>query len=394
MIQNRERNSFGTRAIETMRLSVVGLMALSVIGLAACGDDTREVTRNVNDPESSAESGGVGETEGVYTAAPVELVSNSRAGVPATESADEPKAPAPPRRVTWAEAEAVFQTGDYAESMDLFEAYTARKPENPWGYYMVGISAWRAGELDRAEAALKRTVEIDPEHGKGLLNLARVLLDRDRPADALEIVERAVELDPESGETRRVLGNVHAELDATEKATAAYRKALELNPEDAWAMNNLAMILIRTNQFDAALPPLARATALRPEVAEFQNNLGIVLERKGYPAEAAAAYRKALETRPDYEKASVSLARVEAHVPDTPSDSLDLNDIASTFAEDVLKWSADSVPSENEVPAVEIEVPEMDVKSLDHDSVQIQTLLDMEVRRDRVPVNDSDREGF
>jgi hypothetical protein len=43
----------------------------------------------------------------------------------------------------------------------MFEAYSVRMPSNPWGHYMLGISAWRAGDHEGAESALRRAVEVN-----------------------------------------------------------------------------------------------------------------------------------------------------------------------------------------------------------------------------------------
>ena len=36
-------------------------------------------------------------------------------------------------------AESAFGDGRYPEAAQLFTAYTESNPENPWGYYMLGL---------------------------------------------------------------------------------------------------------------------------------------------------------------------------------------------------------------------------------------------------------------
>lgn len=244
-----------------------------------------------------------------------------------------------PENVTYSDAEKVFRSGDYAGAALLFEAYAQRRPENPWGHYMLGISLWRAGDHEGAAAALRRTLEVDSTHTKGLLNLARVLLEQGKASDALEYAEKVVTLEPESGQGWRVLGNAHADLGMVDEAVSDYRRALVLDHRDAWTMNNLGLLMIREGRYEEALPPLARATELRPDVAVFQNNLGVALERTGHLAEAVVAFRAALDANPDYAKARVSLERVEPKVAQTTSpEPLDLTRLAGTFAEEIERW--------------------------------------------------------
>lgn len=244
-----------------------------------------------------------------------------------------------PENVTYGDAEKVFRSGDYEEAARLFEAYAQRRPENPWGHYMQGISLWRAGDHAGAEAALRRTLEVDSTHTKGLVNLARVLLEQGKASDALEYAEKVVELEPESGPGWRVLGNAHADLGMVEEAVSAYRRAIVLDHRDAWTMNNLGLLMIREGRYEEALPPLARATELRPDVAVFQNNLGVALERTGHPVEAVVAFRAALDADPGYEKARVSLERVEPKAAQvTTPEPLDLTRIAGMFADEIERW--------------------------------------------------------
>lgn len=210
---------------------------------------------------------------------------------------------------------------------------------------MLGISAWRDGDHARAEAALRRTLETDTSHVKGLTNLARVLLEQRKASDALEHIERVVELEPESGEGWRVLGNAYAELGMTDEAIDAYREALVIDHRDAWTMNNLGLLLIREGRYEEALPPLARAVELQPNRARFQNNLGIALERSGHLREAIEAYRAALATDSTYGKASVSLERVLARVETATTVPVDLAAVARGFAEEIDRWRAQPTPA-------------------------------------------------
>ena len=276
----------------------------------------------------------------------------ARPAVTTVAAATEPASPVPPptapepavdvpvvpENVTYGDAETVYRSGKYHDAMELFSVYVLRRPENPWGHYMLGISAWKAGELERAETALTKAVELSPNHVKGLVNLARVLLDRDRPEAALVHLESALEIDSAATDTWRVMGNALSDLGRSDAAIESYRHALSQDAEDTWSMNNLGLVLIREGRYEEALPPLARATELSPKTAVFQNNLGVALERSGYPVEAAGAFRAALDAQPGYGKAEQSLARVEkVSVPNTVP-PLDLKALAGNFADEIQRW--------------------------------------------------------
>jgi Tfp pilus assembly protein PilF len=225
---------------------------------------------------------------------------------------------------------------------------------------MLGLSAWKSGDLDRARAALERSLELDPTHVKTLLNLGRVLLEQDRAGEAKERVIAALELDSTSSEVHRMLGRVHTSLGMPDEAMDAYRTALVFDPGDAWAMNNLALLLIQQERFGEALGPLARAVQLRPGAPVFQNNLGIALERTGRMSAAREAYAAAVAADSTYRKSVASLERLQG-VEDVPGiEAVELAVLADGFEREVQRWReermATSVSPMSGVAEIPVEV--------------------------------------
>ena len=272
--------------------------------------------------------------------------------------------------VTFEEAGAAYDERHYADAVDMFAAYADRRPDSAWGHYMLGLSALKAGQLDRSEAAFNRSLELDPNHLKSMLNLSRVLLQTDRPEQALSHLDVVIDIDPVSDDGYRLRGLAYYELGRDEDAIDSFREAITVNRHDAWSMNNLGLVLIRNGQFEEALYPLARATELRGDVAVFQNNLGIALERTGHFEASAGAFRGAVALNDGYEKASISLARVEALEQDPVAGPVDLEILALRFVAEMEGWyppmaqvpPVEEETGETEEPQVtEIELPEFPV---------------------------------
>src|SRR6266536_354945 len=83
--------------------------------------------------------------------------------------------------VSYTDAETAFRHGRYTEATDLFTGYTEHNPENVWGFYMLGLSAWKSGDHERSLQAFDQALRLDPSHRKSLLNSARVLLEASQP---------------------------------------------------------------------------------------------------------------------------------------------------------------------------------------------------------------------
>jgi Flp pilus assembly protein TadD len=220
-----------------------------------------------------------------------------------------PKITAP---MSFADGQAAFQARKYSDATAIFDRYTTERPANAWGHYMLGLSAWKSGDLAKSEQAFEKALSLDPHHVKSLVNLSRVFIEQKRYDDALGRLSSAAEIDPESTEVQRLLGRTYHTQGKTDEAVSAYRRAIELNELDAWSMNNLGLVFLETDRADEASPLLTKATELRPEVPVFHNNLGMALEHTGRFKAAATAYKAALAADPGYDKAKRNLARVEA----------------------------------------------------------------------------------
>ncbi len=300
------------------------LLSLAVIGCGGDGGQEAVVERGATESQVATE---------VSLPPPIETPVTVMEPIEVA-TVEEPE----PKEVTYEEAEAAFLDRRYDEAVELFTHYTERRPNNPWGFYMLGLSAWKSNEPESAETAFEAALELDPQHVKSWLNFARVLLDTDRPEEALDKIDEALILDSQSGVAFRLKGRAYHQLGRLEDAIDAYRQAILIDDRDVWSMNNFGLILIEQERFMDALRPLARAVELEGEVAIFQNNLGIALERTGHYRAAAEAYRTAFAFDESHGKAQANLARVDGLEEKSDLEPVDLGALARSFVEEVEGW--------------------------------------------------------
>jgi predicted Zn-dependent protease len=243
-----------------------------------------------------------------------------------------PTPPAIPENVSYATAESAYTAHRYSDAVGMFDVYTKHRPDNAWGYYMLGLSSWKSGQLDRARDAFEAAIAKDPKQVKSLVNLSRVLLEQDKPSDALEQIQAAIALDSTNGSSWRVLGRVNARLGKVDEALDAYRRAITIDSTDTWAMNDMGLVLIDNGRYVDAISPLARAIQLDTNNATFQNNLGLALERTGHVTQAKSVFEKALSVDSTYAKAKVSLERVTGRSDAKDVEPIDLDQVGHAFA--------------------------------------------------------------
>ena len=103
-------------------------------------------------------------------------------------------------------------------------------------------------KMEKASAAYRRALEIDPYLVPALINLANVHYSSDEIAEAQALYERAISLEPDVFEAHFNLGNIFHDLGRYPAAQACYREALRLNPTYADAHFYLAVTLEKHGQ--------------------------------------------------------------------------------------------------------------------------------------------------
>ena len=86
------------------------------------------------------------------------------------------------------------RTADDAGSRRAWEAFNQRWPGNSFAGIALGNRYYAAGELDRAQVVLQGAVDRNPESAEALNNLAQVLSELGRDAQALQVIDRAAAL--------------------------------------------------------------------------------------------------------------------------------------------------------------------------------------------------------
>jgi Tfp pilus assembly protein PilF len=161
-------------------------------------------------------------------------------------------------------------------------------------------------QLKDRQQQLAKNKELNDAFNQGMAALQAKQFDA-----AIDSFNKAAELDPKQyvvwANMAEAYGGVAgtktgAEQQAAfEKAAEAYQKALELKPDDAGSYNNYGLLLARAKKFDEAQAALSKAAQLDPQSAgKYYYNLGAVLVNTGQLEPAGEAFKKAIETDPNY----------------------------------------------------------------------------------------------
>ena len=185
------------------------------------------------------------------------------------------------RARTWGSAEALWREA------------TVASPDNPRAWTNLGLEMQRRGNRSGAEEAYVRAwaVARQPARVASLArNHAALLIDVDRPVEALAVVDRGLHLapgDPSLHANRAAaLGRLGRRVEALEEA----RRAAAAAPGDPLMRNLLGQALSANGDLAGALAEFLAAQALDPGVASYPISAAISLAGLGRREEACAAF--------------------------------------------------------------------------------------------------------
>lgn len=151
-------------------------------------------------------------------------------------------------------------------------------------------SALRAqsGDIDGALANIRTLRDVNPSQAENYwLIEINLLLEADRPNDALAAAHSALEQLPDSVRILYARAMLHDTLGETGEAEHDLKQVLEAEPENSVALNALGYILTAdNNRLDEAEDLIRRALTLDPENPAIQDSMGWVLYKQGQTDEA------------------------------------------------------------------------------------------------------------
>jgi TolB-like protein/Tfp pilus assembly protein PilF len=152
--------------------------------------------------------------------------------------------------------------------------------------------------LEKVIGLYEQAAEIDPLSAEAQARLGRMLLYAGEVQRAEPAILKAVELDPDRGETFAALG-LYFWLTRQEGIGAAYRRALELNPNDADTLSYYASWSWMQGSADAAVDYYRKALEIDPMSLVRYADLGYKLAFGGSREQAQAVLGQVLERFPN-----------------------------------------------------------------------------------------------
>ena len=204
-----------------------------------------------------------------------------------------------------------------------YQQLLTRNPRNSKAYYGLGDALIRKAReigdpdyFNRAEEALKRSLEIAPNNAGAMRHLAYVFYSRHEFEAAATHARKAIEMDATDGDSYGILGDALLEVGKYDEAKAAYEKMMQLE-DSLYSRSRLAGLKSLQGDTAGSIVDLEQAIAVGKEakqpaesIAWTEWQLGSDYFALGKLQEAERYYLQSLQTYPNYYRALAGLAQL------------------------------------------------------------------------------------
>lgn len=160
-----------------------------------------------------------------------------------------------------------YRKGDMASALRWTERAAQGAEENAFVQGNLCELYRRSGDLDKATGAGLRAVALKPDFIAGFNNLALALLDKGQAGEALSALTRSLALQPAQIEALRLVGRVCRATGDYAPAIAFGERALAMQPQSIPLLNLQSIACIEKGDIDAAEECLTRLLAADPDNA-------------------------------------------------------------------------------------------------------------------------------
>lgn len=180
-------------------------------------------------------------------------------------------------------------------AMRTLEALTRLHPEVAEHSYLLGIARLQLAESDGAVAALRRSLELDPDQVLPLFALGLSFRDQKRFEEAKEALTESLRLMPGHADSLVVLAEVEEGLGEIELAEQHLQRAFELGGQSPEGLYVLGRIRHAQGRYEEARDALERSVEKNPRPRKTHYVLSLAYARLGdreASAKSLELYRK------------------------------------------------------------------------------------------------------
>jgi tetratricopeptide (TPR) repeat protein len=193
----------------------------------------------------------------------------------------------------------LLETGDAAAAAGEFSAIVKRYPVAIWAHSGLAAAQLQLGKLPDAEQSAKRSLELGPNHPRGILVMSNVLSNYGRFKEAIPLLETALQHYPREASVKNNLAYALSETGGDlNRAVSLAMQAVSLSNRNIMIADTLGWVYYRRGLFHPAIDIFKQAVNQEPDNPYWRYHLGLALLRSGDVVGATKHFRMGLERRP------------------------------------------------------------------------------------------------
>lgn len=183
----------------------------------------------------------------------------------------------------------------------------------PSGYlhhYRHGLNLFNSGHYDKALAALKQALLLEPDFPDAYAAIARIHLELGNYQDSISLYKKLEQMLPNDQEIRKQLATVYEKSGNRTRACRTLKRVVSSNPNDTDARCHLARWMIADKKFRQADSLLRKGVRGSGTCAEFYYLMGEIRRHQFKLELAQEYYEQCLEIDPNHSKAKRGISQV------------------------------------------------------------------------------------
>ena len=123
------------------------------------------------------------------------------------------------------QAAALYHAGDWLKAKEVLEGVLRRNPDYAAAHNWLGVTWSRLGRSEKAHGCYSRAAELDPDAPVYRGNAGAMLVELDRPTEAIPILQEVVASHPDLQYCHTWLGHAYRKLGDEERALKEFRRS-------------------------------------------------------------------------------------------------------------------------------------------------------------------------
>jgi len=92
----------------------------------------------------------------------------------------------------------LHQDGDFAGAAGYYRRAAEINPNDPDGYYNLGVCLINLGQAEEALSQFQKTVELKPDYAEAYFQLGSLYISQNKTQEAISSLEKFLELAPQN----------------------------------------------------------------------------------------------------------------------------------------------------------------------------------------------------